>query len=96
MSSYTQPDKPTSQPPEPDTYQPSSTVADLELPDFAIALPLPANIAISLAMFPLLTVIVSGQIAARSLIQWGSGSEELFRGSRLPAVPLLTAAAQIE
>ncbi|EDX86287.1 hypothetical protein S7335_3990 [Synechococcus sp. PCC 7335] len=89
MSSYTQSDQPTNQ-------ASSKAAPGLEIPDLAIALPLPANVAVSLTTLPLLAVIVTGQIAARTLIQWGSSSEELFRGSRLPTVRLLTAQVQIE
>ncbi|MBE9062494.1 hypothetical protein [cf. Phormidesmis sp. LEGE 11477] len=90
MSSYTQPNQPTNQPSDQETNQPSpAKPTNPEIPEIAIALPLPADVAISLATLPFLAVIVSGQIGARALTQWGNGSEEFFRGSRLPTLPLL-------
>lgn len=92
MSKYTQSDQPTNPLPK----QPTDTaIADLDIPDLAIALPLPVNIVISLAALPLLAALISGQIAARTLTQLGSNSEEFFRGSRLPTLPLLTALAEL-
>ena len=82
MRNYTQLDR--------HSNQPSSKVLDdPENPGLAIALPLPTEIALSLAMLPMLAVLVSSQLASRTLHELGSNSEELFRGSRLPTLPLL-------
>ncbi len=87
MSDYTQSDRQSHQSP----FQSADQEAiNLESPDLAIALPLPTNIAISLAMLPMLAVLVSSQVAIRTASQLGSSSEELFRGDRLPTLPLLS------
>ncbi|MGB3788063.1 MAG: hypothetical protein WA949_08635 [Phormidesmis sp.] len=83
MSDYTQFDRHSHQ-------LPSQTTDSVESSDLAIALPLPTDIVISLAMLPLLAALVSSQAAIRTLSELGSSSEELFRGSRLPTLPLLT------
>ncbi|MEM8505949.1 MAG: hypothetical protein AAF716_22705 [Cyanobacteria bacterium P01_D01_bin.1] len=86
MSSYTQPDQPSNQP----VNQPSTrTSTDPESSSFSVALPLPIDIAIGLATLPMLAIVISSQLAAHALTQLGDSSEELFRGDRLPTLPLL-------
>ncbi len=55
----------------------------------SISLPVPISLLISLASAPLLAALISGRTAAHSLIQIGISSEEIFRGDRLPTLPLL-------
>ncbi len=83
MSNYTQPDQPSPQ-----------TSQDPESSGFSIALPLPTDIAISLVTLPMLAAVVSSQLLAHTLQQIGDSSEELFRGDRLPSLPLLRATAK--
>ncbi len=83
MSDYTQPDSSSNQPS-------SQSVDNPENPGPKLVLPLPTELVISLTMLPMLAVLVSGQVAVRTLGQIGSSSEELFRGTRLPTLPLLT------
>jgi hypothetical protein len=88
MSNYTQSDQPSSD----TTNQPSSqTASNPESSRLSIALPIPTDIAISLATLPMLAAIISSQLLADTLKQLGDSSEELFRGDRLPSLPLLKA-----
>ncbi len=58
-------------------------------PELKVSLPIPTDLLVSLASAPLLTTLVAGHAVARSLIQLGISSEELFRGDRMPTLPLL-------
>ena len=57
--------------------------------DPKLSLPIPTDLAVSLASAPLLLTVVVGQALLSQLIQLGVESEELFRGDRLPLLPLL-------
>lgn len=59
------------------------------LADFKVSLPLPTHLAISATTAPLLGLLVSGHRVAHALTQLGVSSEEIFRGDRLPILPLL-------
>ena len=47
--------------------------------------------AISLGTLPLIALVAAGHIVADGLIELGQASEELFRGERLPSLPLMKA-----
>ncbi|MGD1899314.1 MAG: hypothetical protein ACFB16_20500 [Phormidesmis sp.] len=64
------------------------------LPDLKISLPVPADFLVSLASLPLMSILVSGHRLANSLTQLGTSSEELFRGDRLPSLPLLSSSSK--
>ncbi|MEL6469782.1 MAG: hypothetical protein AAFQ74_08645 [Cyanobacteria bacterium J06623_4] len=51
--------------------------------------PLDPTLTVALSTFPLLTLLVSSQLIAKGMTQLGQSSEELFRGERLPILPLL-------
>ncbi|MEL6161210.1 MAG: hypothetical protein AAFR18_18530 [Cyanobacteria bacterium J06627_32] len=57
--------------------------------DISFRSPLDPNWTISLSTLPLLALLVSGQLIAEGMTQLGQSSEELFRGERLPSLPLL-------
>jgi len=86
MSRYTQPTHP---PNQAANQSPSQTPAGPEDSGFSVALPLSADIAIGLATLPMLAAVLSSQMATRALIELGEHSQELFRGSQLPTLPLL-------
>ena len=54
-----------------------------------VSLPNPTDWVVSALSAPLLLALVSGQAAANHIIQLGIDSEEVFRGDRLPLLPLL-------
>lgn len=56
----------------------------------AISLPFDPNLLVSASAFPLLLGLASGRLLAHGLTQLGRSSEEIFRGDRLPPLPLLT------
>ena len=57
--------------------------------DPKISLPIPVDLAVSIASGPLLLAMISGQAVLTRMIQLGVDSEEIFRGDRLPLLPLL-------
>ena len=61
-----------------------------------LSLPIPVDLAVSMASAPLLLALVAGQAALDRVIQLGVESEELFRGDRLPLLPLLPVHSQVE
>ncbi|MEL6939541.1 MAG: hypothetical protein AAFO84_10145 [Cyanobacteria bacterium J06598_1] len=58
-------------------------------PKLKVSLPLPADFAVAIATAPLIGALLASRVAAQSLVQLGQSSEELFRGERLPTLPLL-------
>jgi hypothetical protein len=44
----------------------------------------PSDVLVSLATVPLLLIIVGSRVFADIMQDWGQGSEEIFRGDRLP------------
>ena len=65
-------------PPEPPTVSAPS-----------IQLPIATELLISLSSVPLISLLALGRVAASTLTEIGKASEELFRGDRLPSLPLL-------
>ncbi|MEO1445284.1 MAG: hypothetical protein AAFV46_03435 [Cyanobacteria bacterium J06635_11] len=61
------------------------------LPPMKVSLPMGADISVGLATVPFLALLTAGSAIATSLAELGSASEELFRGDRLPTLPLLKA-----
>lgn len=59
--------------------------------DLKFALPLPVNIVISATSGSLVGMLVACRMVAHGLTQLGIGSEEIFRGDRLPTLPALEA-----
>lgn len=59
------------------------------LPGFSVSLPLAIDFTIGLTTCGLLALLATSQVAADGLIQLGQSSEELFRGDRLPTLPLM-------
>lgn len=57
-------------------------------PSLAIESPLEPNWLLSLATVPLLTALVASRLVADWAQQVGWASEELFRGERLPVLPI--------
>ena len=58
-------------------------------PDLSVSLPIAVDVTIGLTTCGLLALLSAGQAAAEGLIQLGQTSEELFRGDRLPTLPLM-------
>lgn len=58
--------------------------------DSRISLPIPADLAVSVVSVPFLLLLMSRQATLNRLIQLGGESEEIFRGERLPSLPLLS------
>ena len=61
-------------------------------PTVHIQLPIATDVAISFGSLPLVALIAVGHIFADGLTEIGQASEELFRGDRLPSLPLMKAA----
>ena len=59
------------------------------LPKFSPQIPVAPELLISLSSLPLLSSLSIGQVLARGLSEIGQASEELFRGDRLPSLPLM-------
>ncbi|MGB3294461.1 MAG: hypothetical protein WBB01_15850 [Phormidesmis sp.] len=59
------------------------------LPEQSVSLPLAMDLTIGLTTCGLLALLAASQAAAEGLIQLGQTSEELFRGDRLPTLPLM-------
>ncbi len=60
-----------------------------ELPEISTSIPLATELTVSLTTLPLLTLLTVGRLAHHSLTQLGKASEEIFRGDRLPVLPLI-------
>ncbi len=58
-------------------------------PEISVSLPLVIDLTIGLTTCGLLALLSASQSAAEGLIQLGQTSEELFRGDRLPTLPLM-------
>ena len=58
-------------------------------PRLPIQLPLATEVIISLSSLPLVSLLALGHVVANSLADVGQASEELFRGDRLPSLPLM-------
>lgn len=54
-----------------------------------IQLPVAPEVAIGLSSLPSLSLLVIGHLIADGLVELGQQSEELFRGERLPSLPLM-------
>ena len=54
-----------------------------------VQLPVPTDVIISLSSLPLVAAIATGNMVADGLAKAGLQSEELFRGERLPSLPLM-------
>lgn len=63
--------------------------SDSSLPKPSISLPLAVDLTISLSTLPLIALLIGSRAAADSLTRLGQASEELFRGDRLPSLPLM-------
>lgn len=57
-----------------------------QLPELIESMPIkvPSDILISLATVPVLFIIVGSRVFTDLMQDWGQGSEEIFRGDRLP------------
>ncbi|WP_228021627.1 hypothetical protein [Vasconcelosia minhoensis] len=64
-----------------------STPAELS-PGLAIESPLEPDWLLSLATVPLITTLLAGRLLADWAQQVGWASEEIFRGERLPVLPI--------
>lgn len=60
------------------------------LPKLSVQLPIATELLISLSSLPLVSFLAIGQATASTLTEIGQASEELFRGDRLPSLPLMT------
>ncbi|MGC1310464.1 MAG: hypothetical protein WA885_24805 [Phormidesmis sp.] len=58
-------------------------------PTLSIPLPLATDLALGLGTVPLLLLLASSRLVAEGLTQLGQQSEEVFRGDRLPTLPLM-------
>ena len=54
-----------------------------------IQIPVATEAMVSLGSLPLIGLIAAGHLVARGLVEIGQQSEELFRGERLPSLPLM-------
>ncbi|NJM97387.1 MAG: hypothetical protein HC800_09625 [Phormidesmis sp. RL_2_1] len=66
------------------------------IPEISMPLPLSVDFILGLATLPLLALLASGPIGANHLKALGQASEELFRGDRLPPLPLLPSVSLTE
>lgn len=58
--------------------------------------PLPLDIMLGVATIPLLVGLVGTKLIARTVIELGQASEEIFRGDRLPLLNLSNASASTQ
>lgn len=58
-------------------------------PTPTLTLPVDMQLAISLCALPLIGILLSEKAVGQGLRQLGEASEEIFRGDRLPVLPLL-------
>ena len=58
-------------------------------PRLNIQFPVATEVMISLSSLPLVSLLAVGYIVADGLAALGQTSEELFRGDRLPSLPLM-------
>ena len=58
-------------------------------PQLNIQFPVATEIIISLSSLPLVSLLAVSYIVADGLVELGQASEELFRGDRLPSLPLM-------
>lgn len=63
---------------------PSST-----LPELSVSWPLAIDVTIGLTTCGLVALLAASQAATEGLTRLGQTSEELFRGDRLPTLPLM-------
>lgn len=54
-----------------------------------IQLPIVPEVAIALSSLPLVSLLAASHLIAKGLVEVGQQSEELFRGERLPSLPLM-------
>lgn len=59
------------------------------MPKSRIQLPVATEVIVSLSSLPLVSLLAVGQLVTRGLVEMGQQSEELFRGERLPGLPLM-------
>ena len=55
----------------------------------SLTLPVGMELAISLCALPMIGMLLSEKAVSKGLMQLGEASEEIFRGDRLPILPLL-------
>lgn len=58
-------------------------------PQFRVQFPVATEVIISLSSLPLVSLLAVGYIVTDGLVELGQASEELFRGDRLPSLPLM-------
>lgn len=68
------------------SFREPAVLSPLDLPK---SLPLAVDITICLTTVPLLSLLLLERTLASALSDLGEASEELFRGDRLPILPLL-------
>ena len=59
-------------------------------PDLPVSLPIAIDVTIGFTTCGLLALLSVGQATTEGLIQLGQASEEIFRGDRLPTLPLMS------
>ena len=59
------------------------------LPNLSVSFPVAIELTLGLTTCGLLALLSASQAAADGLTQLGQTSEELFRGDRLPTLPLM-------
>jgi hypothetical protein len=58
-------------------------------PTLSVSLPLAIDFTIALSTLPLIALLTSAAFVAESWTRLGQASEEIFRGDRLPTLPLM-------
>lgn len=54
-----------------------------------VQFPVASEVIISLSSLPLVSLLAASYIVADGLVELGQASDELFRGDRLPSLPLM-------